>query len=111
MPEVDGLLRGAGKEERGVEGVPDHLVGQSEVSMRSRDPPPPITAHLVDGGDVGAIGHQEGRGELCGDKVDVPLLRTDQVDLQYSTVQYSTVQEGYRYRRGRWMSPSSVPIR
>ena len=104
MPEVDGLLRGAGKEERGVEGVPDHLVGQSEVSMRSRDPPPPTTAHLVDGGDVGAVGHEEGCGELCGDEVDVPLLRTDQVHLQYSTV-----QEGYR--RGRWMSPSSVPIR
>ena len=46
MPEVDGLLRGAGEEERGVEGVPDHLVDQSEVSMRSRDPPPPIPAHL-----------------------------------------------------------------
>ena len=92
MPKVDGLLRGAGEEERGVEGVPDHLVDQSEVSMRSRDPPPPTTAHLVDGGDVGAVGHQEGGGELCGDEVDIPLLRPDQVHLQYSTVQYSTVQ-------------------
>ena len=58
MPEVDGLLRGAGEEETGVKGVPDDR---------------------VDGRDVGVVGHDEGGGVLGGAEVDVTLLSPDQV--------------------------------
>ena len=58
MPEVDGLLRGAGEEEGWVEGVPDHG---------------------VDRRDVGVVGHDEGGGVLRGAEVDVALVSPDQV--------------------------------
>ena len=53
VPEVDRLLRGAGEEQAGVEGVPHDGVHRS---------------------DVGSVGHQVGRGVLRGHQVDVPLL-------------------------------------
>ena len=59
MPEVDGLFRGAGEEESGVESVPDHG---------------------VDGGDVSVVGHDEGGRVLGGAQVDVALVRPDQIE-------------------------------
>ena len=53
VPEVDGLLRGAGEEQAGVEGVPHDGVNW---------------------GDVSSVGHQVSGGVLRGHEVYVPLL-------------------------------------
>ena len=53
VPEVDSLLRGAGEEQAGVEGVPHDSINW---------------------GDVGSVGHQVGGRVLGGHEVDVPLL-------------------------------------
>ena len=59
MPEVDSLFGGAGEEKCGIETVPDYG---------------------VDGGDVSVVGHDEGRGVLCGAEIDLTLVSPDQVE-------------------------------
>ena len=59
MPEVNGLLRGAGEEKCWVESVPDYG---------------------VDGSDVGVVGHDEGCGVLRGAQEDVALVCPDQIE-------------------------------
>ena len=57
VPDVDGVLGGAGEEDAGVESVPDYG---------------------VDGGGVGRVLHEECRGELRGGEIDVPLVSAHQ---------------------------------
>ena len=60
VPDVDGVLRGAGEEDAGVESVPDDG---------------------VDGGSVSRVLHQERRGELRGGQIDIALVCSNQENI------------------------------
>ena len=58
VPDVNHWLRCTGDEQEGVERVPHDG---------------------VDWGDVGVVGHQVGRGVLCGGKIDVTFICANQI--------------------------------